>query len=107
MKLIQGIMAAISAGMLIYAACCELLAADFILDVELKKSSIGIQALALFSLVMGLVGMAVLKCVLLQFPLLLGTNINLSFSMYEMFHFLCFYLCLLTNWFLTSMSSWH
>ncbi len=32
MKLVQGIMAAISAGMLIYAACCELLAADFILE---------------------------------------------------------------------------
>ena len=63
MKLIQGIMAAISAGMLIYAACCELLAADFILDVELKKSSIGIQALALFSLILGLVGMAVLNWV--------------------------------------------
>jgi len=61
MKLIQGIMSAISAGMLIYAACCELLAADFILDVELKKSSFGIQALALFSLVMGLTGMAVLN----------------------------------------------
>ena len=61
MMLVQGLMSAISAGMLIYAACCELLAADFILDTELKEMSIGMQALALFSLFLGMAGMAVLK----------------------------------------------
>src|SRR5882757_5843840 len=50
MKLTQGVMAAVSAGMLIYAASVEMLAGDFIMDPSLWKSGVGKQALALISL---------------------------------------------------------
>ncbi|TDL20444.1 Zinc/iron permease [Rickenella mellea] len=60
MKLTQGIMSAVSAGMLIYAACVEMLAADFIMDAKMKKSGFGTQALAFASLVAGMTGMAVI-----------------------------------------------
>lgn len=68
MKLIQGIMAAISAGMLIYAASVEMLAGDFIMDPSLWKSGVGKQALALISLLIGAGAMAVIGCVFLAFP---------------------------------------
>ncbi|KAH7914930.1 zinc iron permease [Hygrophoropsis aurantiaca] len=58
MLLTRGLMAAISAGMLIYAACVEMLAADFVMDPTLWRSSLSKQGLALLSLVAGVVAMA-------------------------------------------------
>jgi len=58
MRLAQGIMSAISAGMLTYAACVEMLAGDFVMDPILWRSSVGKQALALFSLAAGVTAMA-------------------------------------------------
>jgi len=57
--LIRGLMSALSAGMLIYAACVEMLAGDFVLDPHLWRSSIARQALALVSLLLGCVAMGV------------------------------------------------
>lgn len=56
-------MSAMSAGMLIYAACIEMLAADFVMDPQLKRSSFSLQALAMFSLLMGMTGMALIASV--------------------------------------------
>ena len=56
--LIQGIMSGISAGMLIYAACVEMLAGDFVMDAHLWRSSVRRQVLALVSLFMGVIAMA-------------------------------------------------
>lgn len=58
MLLIQGIMSAISAGMLMYAACVEMLAGDFVMDPNLWRSEVWKQALALVSLGAGVVAMA-------------------------------------------------
>ena len=58
LKLIQGLMSAISAGMLIYSACVEMLAGDFIMDTLLWRSSIWKQTLALVSLFAGAGSMA-------------------------------------------------
>ncbi|KAG2036630.1 Zinc/iron permease [Suillus americanus] len=58
MLLIQGIMSAISAGMLMYAACVEMLAGDFVMDPNLWRSELWKQALALVSLGAGVVAMA-------------------------------------------------
>ncbi|KAF8837664.1 Zinc/iron permease [Paxillus ammoniavirescens] len=58
MRLAQGIMSAISAGMLIYAACVEMLAGDFVMDPILWRSGLGKQALALLSLAAGVTAMA-------------------------------------------------
>ncbi|KAG2105422.1 zinc iron permease [Suillus cothurnatus] len=58
MLLIQGIMSAISAGMLMYAACVEMLAGDFVMDPILWRSELWKQALALMSLGAGVVAMA-------------------------------------------------
>ena len=63
MKLTQGVMAAVSAGMLIYAASVEMLAGDFIMDPSLWKSGVGKQALALISLLVGATAMAFIGCV--------------------------------------------
>jgi len=60
MKLTQGVMSALSAGMLIYAACVEMLAGDFIMDRLLWRSSFWKQALALVSLFAGVAVMAVI-----------------------------------------------
>jgi len=60
LKLTQGLMSAISAGMLIYAACVEMLAGDFVMDQALWRSSLGRQFLALFSLFLGVAAMAVI-----------------------------------------------
>ena len=57
--LVQGVMSAVSAGMLIYAACVEMLAGDFVLDPHLWRSSIRRQACALVSLLAGCIAMGV------------------------------------------------
>lgn len=69
MKLTQGVMAAVSAGMLIYAASVEMLAGDFIMDPSLWKSGVGKQALALISLLVGAGAMAFIGCVFFASPL--------------------------------------
>ncbi|KAI0711005.1 Zinc/iron permease [Earliella scabrosa] len=56
--LVQGIMSAVSAGMLIYAACVEMLAGDFVMDAHLWRSSVRRQVVALGSLVAGVCAMA-------------------------------------------------
>ncbi|KAG0704104.1 zinc iron permease [Suillus ampliporus] len=58
MLLTQGIMSAISAGMLMYAACVEMLAGDFVMDPILWRSEVWKQALALVSLGAGVAAMA-------------------------------------------------
>ncbi|KAG1744962.1 zinc iron permease [Suillus paluster] len=58
MLLTQGIMSAISAGMLMYAACVEMLAGDFVMDPILWRSELWKQALALASLGAGVTAMA-------------------------------------------------
>lgn len=62
-KVAEGVLCAISAGMLIYAACVEMLAADFVLDPTLWRASKGRQLLALTSVAMGAMGMVLLECV--------------------------------------------
>lgn len=57
--LIRGLMSALSAGMLIYASCVEMLAGDFVLDPHLWRSSVRRQACALVSLLAGCVAMGV------------------------------------------------
>jgi len=49
--------------MLIYAACVEMLAADFVLDPTLWRASKGRQLLALASVAMGAMGMVLLEIV--------------------------------------------
>ncbi|KAI0739449.1 Zinc/iron permease [Daedaleopsis nitida] len=56
--LVQGVMSAVSAGMLIYAACVEMLAGDFVMDAHLWRGSVRRQALALGSLLAGVCAMA-------------------------------------------------
>ncbi|OCH91557.1 Zinc/iron permease [Obba rivulosa] len=58
LQLIQGLMSAISAGMLIYAACVEMLAGDFVMDPHLWRSTISRQILAIVSLFAGVAAMA-------------------------------------------------
>lgn len=53
-------MAAISAGMLIYAACVEMLAGDFVMDPLLWRSSVKRQVLALLSVFLGAGCMAII-----------------------------------------------
>lgn len=60
LKFVQGVMCAISAGMLIYAACVEMIAGDFVMDPILWRSGLGKQALALGSLLAGAAGMAII-----------------------------------------------
>ncbi|KAJ3489170.1 hypothetical protein NLI96_g2321 [Meripilus lineatus] len=60
LKLTQGLMAAISAGMLIYAACVEMLAGDFVMDPLLWRSSVKRQVLALLSVFLGAGCMAII-----------------------------------------------
>ncbi|KAI6018623.1 Zinc/iron permease [Pisolithus microcarpus] len=59
MRLVQGLMSGISAGMLIYAACVEMLAADFVMDPTLWRSGWKRQFVAVGSLLMGAIGMGV------------------------------------------------
>ena len=67
-KVAEGVLCAVSAGMLIYAACVEMLAADFVMNQTLWHASKGRQVLALASVGMGATAMALLECV---FPLFL------------------------------------
>lgn len=59
-KLTQGLLCALSAGMLIYASCVEMLAGDFVMDSSLWRSAVWRQCLALGSLAVGVVGMSVI-----------------------------------------------
>ncbi|KAI9461399.1 hypothetical protein F5148DRAFT_1300161 [Russula earlei] len=70
-KVAEGVLCAISAGMLIYAACVEMLAADIVLDPTLWRASKGRQIVALLSVMAGAVGMILLECVT---PFLLMTG---------------------------------
>ncbi|KAI0048134.1 Zinc/iron permease [Auriscalpium vulgare] len=63
LKLIEGLMSAISAGMLIYAACVEMLAGDFVLDPTLWRAGVARQLTALGSLLAGAAGMTLLGSV--------------------------------------------
>ncbi|KIJ47923.1 hypothetical protein M422DRAFT_28711 [Sphaerobolus stellatus SS14] len=58
--LTRGLMCALSAGMLIYAAAVEMLAGDFVLNSEMRQLSIRKQALGLISLVLGTVAMGII-----------------------------------------------
>jgi hypothetical protein len=76
--MVQGIMAALSAGLLIYAATVEMLAADFVLAAGpegLAQAHPGKQALALVSLAAGVAGMSVIgygtSVLILTAPLML------------------------------------
>jgi zinc transporter 1/2/3 len=60
-KVAEGVLSAVSAGMLIYAACVEMLAADFVLNSTLWHASKGKQVLALASVGMGAAGMVLLE----------------------------------------------
>ncbi|EKM51120.1 uncharacterized protein PHACADRAFT_102906 [Phanerochaete carnosa HHB-10118-sp] len=55
---VQGFMSAMSAGMLVYAACVEMLAGDFVMDAMMWRSSLRRQVLALFALFMGVCAMS-------------------------------------------------
>ena len=67
-KVAEGVLSAVSAGMLIYAACVEMLAADFVLDPTLWRASKGRQVLALASVGLGAAGMVLLECVCSSLP---------------------------------------
>ncbi|KZT18786.1 Zinc/iron permease [Neolentinus lepideus HHB14362 ss-1] len=58
LTLIRGVMCAVSAGMLIYAATVEMLAADFVMDPASWRAGVRRQVVALGSLVAGVVGMS-------------------------------------------------
>jgi zinc transporter 1/2/3 len=63
LKLVQGIMAALSAGLLIYAGTVEMLAADFVLAAGpdgLARAHPARQALAIASLLAGAAGMSII-----------------------------------------------
>ena len=55
---IQGVMSAASAGMLVYAACVEMLAGDFVMDPMMWRISVRRQVMALVSLFLGVCAMA-------------------------------------------------
>ncbi|GJE95958.1 ZIP zinc/iron transport family protein [Phanerochaete sordida] len=55
---IQGVMSAASAGMLVYAACVEMLAGDFVMDAMMWRSGLRRQALALCALFTGVCAMS-------------------------------------------------
>jgi hypothetical protein len=76
-KVVQGIMAALSAGLLIYAATVEMLAADFVLAAGpdgLAKAHPAKQALALVSLAAGVAGMSIIGCVESSFAAQSGSD---------------------------------
>jgi len=60
-KIAEGVLCAVSAGMLIYAACVEMLAADIVLDPTLWRASKGRQVVALVSVALGATGMVLLE----------------------------------------------
>jgi zinc transporter 1/2/3 len=54
----QGITSAVSAGLLIYVSCVELLAADFLDNAEMQKNPASVQSGAIVAFAAGAVGMA-------------------------------------------------
>lgn len=56
---IQGLVSAISAGMLIHAARIEMLVADFVMDPRLWRSGWKRQCIALGNLLAGAMGMSI------------------------------------------------
>ncbi|KAF8582950.1 Zinc/iron permease [Ramaria rubella] len=58
--LTRGMMCALSAGMLIYAAAVEMIAGDFVMNPEMRRMRVGRQILGLGSLFLGMVAMAVI-----------------------------------------------
>ncbi|KAG9091341.1 hypothetical protein FRC06_000605 [Ceratobasidium sp. 370] len=58
--LVRGLASAVSAGLLIYASCVELLAGDFVAEPKMRKAGIRRQAVALGSLLGGAAGMAII-----------------------------------------------
>ncbi|VDC04509.1 unnamed protein product [Peniophora sp. CBMAI 1063] len=63
LMLAEGILSAVSAGMLIYAGCVEMLAADFVLDPDMARAPIRKQAGALLAVLAGMAGMTFLAIV--------------------------------------------
>ncbi|KAI0084576.1 Zinc/iron permease [Irpex rosettiformis] len=61
LKQMQGVLSATSAGMLIYAACVEMLAGDFVMDPMMWRSGLRRQVLALVSLVLGVAAMSAIE----------------------------------------------
>ncbi|KAI0338706.1 Zinc/iron permease [Trametopsis cervina] len=61
LKEIQGVLSAMSAGMLIYAACVEMLAGDFVMDPTMWRSGARRQVMALVSLVAGVAAMSAIE----------------------------------------------
>ncbi|KAI0694068.1 Zinc/iron permease [Cytidiella melzeri] len=61
LKEMQGLLSAMSAGMLIYAACVEMLAGDFVMDPTMWRSGLRRQATALISLVVGVAAMSAIE----------------------------------------------
>lgn len=57
---LRGVTSAVSAGLLIYVSCVELLAEDFMHDADLHRSSVKHQSGALASFVLGALGMTVI-----------------------------------------------
>lgn len=55
---VQGFMSAMSAGMLVYAACVEMLAGDFVMDAMMWRASLARQVLALLALFTGVCAMS-------------------------------------------------
>lgn len=58
--LVRGLASAVSAGLLIYASCVELLAGDFVADPKMRKAGLKRQAAAVGSLLAGAAGMAII-----------------------------------------------
>lgn len=58
--LVRGLAGAVSAGLLIYASCVELLAGDFVANPKMRQAGLRRQAVALASLLAGAAGMAVI-----------------------------------------------
>ncbi|KAF8699632.1 Zinc iron permease, partial [Rhizoctonia solani] len=58
--LVRGLASAVSAGLLIYASCVELLAGDFVAEPKMRKAGLKRQAAALGSLLAGAAGMAII-----------------------------------------------
>ncbi|CAE6447764.1 unnamed protein product [Rhizoctonia solani] len=58
--LVRGLASAVSAGLLIYASCVELLAGDFVAEPKMRQAGLKRQAGALGSLLAGAAGMAII-----------------------------------------------
>lgn len=54
----QSLLSALSAGMLIYAACVEMLAADFVMDQTMWRSPMRRQVMALVAVAVGVTSMS-------------------------------------------------